>query len=66
MIEIGDLRFSYDEGDFSLEIPQLEVADGETVAIVGPSGSGKTTLLNLIAGTTTPRSGLVTTNGFKI
>ncbi len=66
MIEIGDLRFSYDEGDFSLEIPQLKVADGETVAIVGPSGSGKTTLLNLIAGTATPRSGQVTTNGCKV
>ncbi|MCH7822814.1 MAG: ABC transporter ATP-binding protein [Proteobacteria bacterium] len=66
MIEIGDLRFSYDEGDFSLEIPQLKVADGETVAIVGPSGSGKTTLLNLIAGTATPQSGRVTTNGYKI
>jgi len=66
MIEIGDLRFSYDEGDFSLEIPELKVADGETVAIVGPSGSGKTTLLNLIAGTATPRSGRVTTNGYEI
>ncbi len=66
MIEIGDLRFSYDEGDFLLEIPQLKVAHGETVAIVGPSGSGKTTLLNLIAGIATPRSGQVTTNGYKI
>ncbi len=43
MIEIGDLQFSYDEGDFSLEIPELKAAQGETVAIVGPSGSGKTT-----------------------
>ncbi len=66
MIEIGDLRFSYEEGDFSLEIPQLKVAHGETVAIVGPSGSGKTTLLNLIAGTATPQSGRVTTNGYEI
>ncbi len=66
MIEIRDLRFSYDEGDFSLEIPHLKVGDGETVAIVGPSGSGKTTLLNLIAGTTTPQSGQVTTNGYKV
>jgi len=36
MIEIGDLRFSYDEGDFSLEIPELKVAHGETVAIRRP------------------------------
>jgi putative ABC transport system ATP-binding protein len=66
MIEIEDLRFSYDEGSFSLEIPRLTVDDGEQVAIVGPSGSGKTTLLNLIAGTAVPRSGQVVTNGCKI
>ncbi len=66
MIVIRDLQFSYDEGDFLLQIPHLDVADGETVAIVGPSGSGKTTLLNLIAGTAVPQSGQVTTNGYEI
>jgi len=66
MIEIGNLRFSYDEGDFALEIPELKVASGETVAIVGPSGSGKTTLLNLIAGTASPQSGQIVTNGHEI
>ena len=30
MTVIDDLRFSYGEEDFSLEIPELEVADGET------------------------------------
>jgi NitT/TauT family transport system ATP-binding protein len=33
-----------------LDRVRLEVAAGETVAIIGPSGCGKTTLLNLIAG----------------
>jgi NitT/TauT family transport system ATP-binding protein len=33
-----------------LDRVRLEVASGETVAIIGPSGCGKTTLLNLIAG----------------
>jgi ABC-type lipoprotein export system ATPase subunit len=66
MIEIRDLRFFYGEGDFLLEVPELKVAHGETVAIVGPSGSGKTTLLNLIAGIATPQSGGVVTNGCDI
>jgi len=66
MIEIRGLRFSYTEGDFSLEIPEFTVSQGETVAIVGPSGSGKTTLLNLIAGTAIPQSGQITTNACKV
>ena len=35
----------------------LEVAAGETVAVLGPSGSGKTTLLSLCAGLGRPSSG---------
>ena len=66
MIDIQGLQFSYGEGDFSLQVPEMAVASGETVAIVGPSGSGKTTLLNLIAGNATPQSGHITTNGREL
>jgi putative ABC transport system ATP-binding protein len=37
----------------------LEVREGETVALVGPSGSGKTTLLSLLAGLDRPTRGEV-------
>ncbi len=37
----------------------LEIAAGESVAIVGPSGAGKSTLLALLAGLDTPTSGRV-------
>jgi putative ABC transport system ATP-binding protein len=37
----------------------LDVTEGEFVALMGPSGSGKTTLLNLIAGLDTPSEGEV-------
>ncbi len=44
----------------------LEVAEGEFVAIVGPSGCGKTTLLNLVAGLAVPTSGEITLRGQPI
>lgn len=37
----------------------MEIGEGEFIAIVGPSGSGKSTLLNLLSGIETPTSGTV-------
>jgi putative ABC transport system ATP-binding protein len=55
----------------SLEIPVLsninmEVPEGEFLALMGPSGSGKTTLLNLIGGIDKPTSGSVMIGGKEI
>lgn len=44
----------------------LEIKQGEFLAIVGPSGSGKTTLLNLIGGLDKPTSGSINVNGKEI
>ena len=41
----------------------LEVDQGEFLALMGPSGSGKTTLLNLIGGLDSPSDGQVTVAG---
>ncbi len=41
----------------------LEVAEGETLAIVGRSGSGKTTLMNILAGVEAPTAGTVRVAG---
>src|SRR5512141_1801996 len=54
-----------------IEIPvlmglDLEVPEGEYVALMGPSGSGKTTLLNLIAGIDSPARGRVIVAGTAI
>lgn len=41
----------------------LDIARGETVALVGRNGSGKSTLLQLVCGTLTPSSGAIATQG---
>ena len=44
----------------------LQVAAGESVAIVGPSGSGKTTLLNLLGALDQPSGGQIMIAGTVI
>jgi len=66
MISISGLRFRYPEGEFELNVPELSVANGETVAVIGPSGSGKTTLLHLMAGIRLPQEGIVTTDDVEV
>lgn len=60
IVEVKNVSKSYQRD--SLKIPVLEninlnVPEGEFLALMGPSGSGKSTLLNLIAGIDRPDGG---------
>jgi putative ABC transport system ATP-binding protein len=65
-VSISNLGFRYRDGDFTLRVPELQVARGEALAFIGPSGSGKTTLLHLIAGIVTATTGCVITEGVEL
>ncbi|MBT9550211.1 MAG: ATP-binding cassette domain-containing protein, partial [Hydrogenophaga sp.] len=59
-IQNVEQTFKTKKGNFpALREINLTVAKGEFVALIGHSGCGKSTLLNLIAGLTTPTSGVL-------
>jgi len=62
LVEIRALTKSYVRGKQVLEVLHginLDIPEGDFVALMGPSGSGKTTLLNLIGGIDSPTGGLL-------
>jgi len=60
LVQLSDVTKRYDQdGAPALARVSMEIAHGESVAVMGPSGSGKSTLLNLIAGLDRPTSGAV-------
>ena len=65
IVEAGDVSFSYpDEPDrYVLNKLNLQVRQGECVAILGESGAGKTTLLKLLCGLLKPVQGQVLFEG---
>ena len=65
-IVIKDLSKVYDNGFDALKKINLNVKQGEILAMLGPNGAGKTTLISIICGIVTPSSGSVTVDGFDI
>ena len=70
LIRIGELNKHYHtkSGDVTIALTgvNLDIADGEFIALVGPSGCGKTTLLKILAGLEGGFEGRVCLNGINI
>lgn len=63
IVNLEGVSKSYRRGNQTLPVLDrinLQVPEGEFLALMGPSGSGKTTLLNLIAGIDRPDAGKIT------
>lgn len=69
MVSLKNVVKTYTRGKQLVEVLHhldLQVADGDFVALMGPSGSGKTTVLNLIGGIDHPTSGEIVVAGERI
>jgi putative ABC transport system ATP-binding protein len=69
IITLKNVVKSYVRGNQRVEVLHkldLEVENGEFIALMGPSGSGKTTLLNLIGGLDRPDEGQLTVAGERL
>ena len=65
MLQIRSLEVAYG-GLKALDGVDLDVGDGQLVAVVGPNGAGKTTLFRAISGVVTPRAGQITYDGHDL
>jgi putative ABC transport system ATP-binding protein len=69
LVRVKDVHKFYQRGAERLDVLKgidLEIPEGDFLALMGPSGSGKTTLLNLIGGLDRPSQGSIEVGGTPI
>ncbi|HZY13765.1 MAG TPA: ATP-binding cassette domain-containing protein, partial [Beijerinckiaceae bacterium] len=65
-VVFSDVTFSYDVKRVAVADLNIDVAPGQTVALVGPTGSGKSTTLGLLHRVFDPQKGSITIDGIDI
>ena len=50
IISLREVSYRYPDGNTAIDGLDLDIEQGEAMAIVGPNGAGKSTLLQIIAG----------------
>ena len=66
LITINNLSKVYDNGFNALKSVDLNIKEGEIIAMLGPNGAGKTTMISIICGIVKPSSGKITVDGYDI
>jgi putative ABC transport system ATP-binding protein len=69
LVSVHNLHKVFSRGGERIDVLKgvnLEIPQGDYLALMGPSGSGKTTLLNLIGGLDTPTEGSISVAGDRI
>ena len=65
-ISLHQVNFAYEDNHAVLHNINLDIREGEIIALVGPSGAGKSTLFNLIPRFYDPDSGSIRIDGYDI
>jgi len=65
-IGLAGISKSFADGTVAVADLDLDIADGELLAVVGPSGCGKSTVLRMVAGLEAPTEGAVTIGGREV
>ena len=69
LVRIHDVHKYFTRGSERIDVLQgvnLDIPQGDFLALMGPSGSGKTTLLNLMGGLDKPSAGSIEVGGANI
>ena len=69
LVQVADVHKYFTRGSERIDVLKgvnLQIPQGEFLALMGPSGSGKTTLLNLIGGLDAPTEGVVEVEGQQV
>lgn len=69
LVRLNDVERYFDRGSERIQVLSkldLEIVEGEFLALMGPSGSGKSTLLNILGGLDKPSAGSVEIGGERI
>src|ERR1041384_5209584 len=66
MLRIKGLVKRYRTGDLALKGIDLDVPDGQVMALIGPSGAGKSTVIRCINRLVEPTAGTVTLNDTEL
>ncbi|MBR5672210.1 MAG: ABC transporter ATP-binding protein [Spirochaetales bacterium] len=66
VLKVENLRFSYPDSDFTLNIESFALEQGKTSAVIGTNGCGKSTLSHIIAGLLKPEAGKVLLEGKEV
>ena len=62
MLRLENLTKRYNTGDLALQGVDLEIPDGQVLALIGPSGAGKSTLIRCVNRLVEPTDGSATLN----